>query len=191
MACLPSGVRLSESASVYRWAVLKFAGEDTNIPVEWNPEDLHGKADYYLADHQSPTSKYKACIRIREMHKTGRNAGKYLNFEELWSCAAFELINVGRTREFEAVEKMIFRLNREEWIMRNAEIEYRTAKDLAQLYRNVWEPFAGQMGFDTDKSLWELELPDNFERSIAKFADTSYYPWDYWGRLYDVMRDSR
>lgn len=182
------GTPIRESDKIYQWAQRQFAGERTGVPIYWN-SDPPNKSGEYLADHRPPIYGHRGFIRIREMHLTGATKGQELSFEEAWRCAVFELLNIGRVREFESIYRMVFngKLDKNSWIRLNTEVEYATCIDTAEFYVNSWRPWMCERGIDTNEDLWFVNIPTSYQAWISMYRNSSGYPWDYLGDFYDTV----
>lgn len=145
----------------------------------------------FMADRISP-AKDNGCrglIRIRETYGIEQMSEKHRSFEQLWKSAVSQLINFQRYKDFKQIHRMALdgELDRSRWIRLNTEIEYETCVKVVEFYRSVWVPWARLNGIDTSDAIWGTQLSSSYDRWIARFVDSSGYPWKPWGEFYDKV----
>ena len=183
---------ITEKDSVWQWAARKFAGEDLDNTIDWNP-DPPEKAAGMDADHRIPWENRRGFIRVREEYSTGQLKGGRRSFEDLWASACFELLNISDAKNTERLfqEALRGKLSKEEYIDRNIEREFEVEQELKQFYRNIWVVWANKNNFSIDpKSRFQnimLKFPhsyDVFKKKIYKSKSYKSY-LDYWNNYYD------
>lgn len=180
--------------SIYQWAIRKFAGEDLNTTIDWNPQ---APAEGYAidADHMSPTEKSRGYIRVNLVYRSGENRDQPKNFQDLWENAFFELHNIGMAKKFKEVTDNAYagKLNKEEYIKGITLIEYSAVKKLQDFYRKVFAPwlvknnlsidqkshFAGLMFFNTYDNWikWLRTQEMDYLISYGDFYDRQILPY--------------
>ena len=171
---------------VWQFCARAFAGEAIGQHVYW--EDSLPVRDEYLADHQDPYKGEQGWIRIRKVYASGYLQGSPLPCEELWSCAVFEIENLRNHEAFMALFELGLqgRLSREEWIREHTKLEYAALRRTADRYRTLWRPRAQAHGVWTSGEYWGAGAPTNYESWILLYRDPNSYPWNVYGRWYDL-----
>jgi len=179
---------VSESDTIWQWAVRRLSGEQLGRVIYWNPEEPE-KPKVYCADHQYPSGNRKAFIRIRKKYMAGKLNGRAVPFEALWFFLVFELNNIEGSAKFQRVyeEALQGKVSRESWITRNTIIEYDALCKTVAFYNDVWAPWAAMNGFTTNPDIWRTTLPDTYGKWIQRYNNKNAYPWDTWGHYYDTQ----
>lgn len=170
------GEYISENDFVWKWAVRKFAGEDLLDSIDWNK-----KSPYYNSgcDHVYPSKLERGYIRVK------KDSG--LSFDRLWAMVIFELHNIASYKLFHKLIKATYKgqLNKRNFIIKMAEVEFKAVRKTEQFYKNVWEPWSNQKGLSTNPSDWYVGVPRNFKDWIKYFDKSSDYPWKIYSAFYD------
>ena len=179
---------VSESDTIWEWAVRRLSGEQLGQVIHWNPEEPD-KPKAYSADHRYPSGNRKGFIRVRKKYLLGKLKGRPIPFEALWFFLVFELNNIEGAAQFHRLyeEALEGRVSRTSWITRNTMIEYNALCKTVAFYNDVWAPWAAKNGFETNAEVWRTNLPDTYRKWIQQYRDKTGYPWDTWGHYYDTQ----
>lgn len=165
---------INKNDIIWRWAVKKFAGEDLSDTIDWdNRVPYHGAN----ASHLYPCRTERGCINI----------AKGLSFEVSWAGAIYELHNIAFCSEFKRVVRKAHKghLEKKEFILGMAKIEFKAIKKVEKFYKNIWEPWVMRKGLLTDPQEWSVGCPAKFEGWIKFFDKDSDYPWKVYSDFYD------
>lgn len=172
---------VNEGDTVWNWLQRKFAGEDIHYRIYWQAK---GTESFVIppgvqAAHCYPTDIHEALLWVAPLD----------NPEAMWAGAVFELFNITNHDAFEAIERdaMLHYCNREQYIMRYAELEYQAARQTARFYRQIWQPYCQNKGLKSSGQHWFLDIPPTFAEWIALYKDPQGYPWVPYSGYYDRL----
>lgn len=174
---------------LYKWAARKFASEDLNQKIFWDPaEPLFSTAD------NVPSPDGSGFIRVSGKHIQGPKKGKERSFEEMWRDAIFELYNINNGKKFwklrdEAAEG---KLSKEEFVGKTIEYESQAAEKIRAFYIRVFMPWANEHHVPTHPPLWYLaQRSDPSENILLQFATAKGPYWNFYERQHDwIILDS-
>ncbi len=178
----------------YKWAVRKFAGEDTKSPVFWDASSPATEAE-----HTPPHDDDVGLIRVSR--KIGRDdvgewKGKEKAFEVLWSQAIFELNNIGGFAAFLELHDRALngRIERESYIMESAKSEHIAYLKTNTFFRETWVPWAIKVQLTPSAQrfmvAWDMGQ-NSFDDWISKYTDRTAYPWVPFGEYFDEAKRHR
>jgi tetratricopeptide (TPR) repeat protein len=174
---------VTEGDVLWRWAARKFAGEDLDDTVDWDPTPPVGAK----AEHIPPCKSQRGKIRVAEQHCDGPEKGQPLSSEELWSCAVFELHNIANAAEFDKVTETakagIF--EKPAYVFRMYELEHLALQRTRAFYVHVYLPHVIDRGLDTEPAHWDADSWESARQVFDQCTDRSRYPWLPYGRYYD------
>jgi len=138
----------------------------------------------YEAGSLIPTPTSDGCIRIREFDMNGEPFG----CEMLWRTLIFECYNLRSGPKFYRVYRKVLegKLNKEQYVSQNTQIEFQTIKNTAAFYQKIWLPHANRSGLITHPIYWFMNVPDSYEDWIKVYSDRTGYPWNAYGTYYDT-----
>lgn len=177
--------KVTESDPIFQWLARKFAGEDTGEIIFWNsdlPKD-------FRAGHINATRNWPGFIQISRFTAPSENLGeRMLGFEDLWVCAAFELISLGRVQDSKQMEQRVVakKMSKEEFVEAGAKFEYESFQAMREYYEKVWRPWAESAGFETNPGDWRLPLPA-YREWRSGYTDHAGYPWKPFESIFDYL----
>jgi tetratricopeptide (TPR) repeat protein len=148
------GQLIKQGDSLWEWLVQRFAGVGSGgRPIEWNPTVPTAFGSLASTDPQRPS------IQISPICKRTRRNGETATFDELCSCAVFELLNIAQSPEFASVwtQATAGTITREEYAARMIAIEGQTLAATRQFYVEVFLPWAEANDFtQSEPDAWYL-----------------------------------
>lgn len=180
------GRYVSKTDAVWQFCARAFAGEAIGEPVLW--ENGMPEGDRYTSDHQDPFEGKRGYIRVRKVYGAGDERGRALSCEELWSCVVYEIENIRNCKGFDALYETALqgRMSREEWVRENSRLEYDALRRTAKDYEQLWLPLAETRQIFSKNAFWGTDIPATYEAWISQYRDPDGYPWDVYGRYYDL-----
>lgn len=165
---------LTRNDLIWKWVVRKFAGEDLPDTIDWDKRAPYGGAK---ASHLYPCKTERGRINI----------AKGLSFEASWAGAVFELFNISLCAEFKRVIKKAYegRLNKREFTLKMAQIEFKAIKKAEKFYKDIWDPWRRKKGILSDPCEWNVGCPAKFKDWIKSFDKDCDYPWKIYFDFYD------
>lgn len=168
LAARPSMVPLVRKGDpVWNWAARQLGGEATGSKYRWRNEPLQS-AGYYpppFAYHEVALKAETGCVSVRDKQEDGLPADP----EKMWSAFIYELFNIRNDVYFDQIwqDARAGRITREEFVLRNAKVEYNAVKAMMHFYNHTWKPNAKSIGFITQPlAWWPTELPSTAEEWI-------------------------
>ncbi len=124
---------------IWEWCVRQFAGESVGEPIEWNPASPSKGAE---CDSQYPVNGAKGFIRVSKERVDSVALGAVLTGEALWGDAAYELNNIGNSREFKELDRLAaeHKVDKDVWIKETLRLEHATLLKTYAVYKTVFEP---------------------------------------------------
>ncbi|MEZ0256197.1 MAG: hypothetical protein ACAI37_13010, partial [Chthoniobacter sp.] len=109
-------------------------------------------------------------------------------FEDLWVCAAFELISLGRMQDSRQMEMQVVdkKMSKEAFVEAGAKFEYESFQATSEYYEKVWRPWAASVGFEPVPGYWRVPLPA-FADWRSRYTDRTGYPWKPFESIYDYL----
>jgi len=179
------------SDEIGRWAVRQFAGEHVGTRVHWNKEDLSAKYGF-LGASQHPSSLGPGWIAVFPRFPVdmgpGRRRGEPVPFEQMWSVAVFELINIRNSRERKTLEQnaMASAISQRDFVLAVAWAEHKAVLKQLEFYTDTWLPWAKRNGLESDQRYWRVGTPKSFEERFLPL-DKTRYPWVPYAAYYDEL----
>lgn len=172
---------ITDGDTVWNWIARAFAGEQVRHRIYWQPT---GTSTFVIpvginAAHSYPTATHDGQLWVANLE----------NPEEMWAGVVFELFNITNHKAFQAIENDAMRglCNKEQYVMRYAELEYWAARRTAEFYKAVWKPYCVQKALKTKGQYWFVTIPDTFEDWISLYRDREGYPWHPYSEYYDRL----
>lgn len=163
-------------------AVKQFAGEAIGQHIEWDSTKLD-EMDFFASHNSSPHSGKLASISLQRCDHDGKQIGA----EELCRHFFFETFNIRNhskfVREFQLA--CFTKTSREDYVQKNAKLEYAAIRAIANFYQQTVKPWADQSKIKTHPGMWNVPLDPTFEIWMKQYTDRSGYPWRFWGAQYD------
>ena len=175
---------------VWRWAVRKFAGEDTGSLIYWDPRP---PTDGASAEHSSPYGSRGGTIRIMETRTDRREKWEKKSCEELWADAVFELHNITNADDFLKCQAgaIAGELDKKAFVTRMFHLEWRAAQRTRAFYVRQFLPWAKETGFSSEPYHWYATIWGDPDQVFSRYTDENEYPWNPYGRYFDEMRGKR
>jgi tetratricopeptide (TPR) repeat protein len=175
----------AEAEFLRKWATRKFAGEDLDSLIDWDPEPPTDSD----AEHTAPDETSHGSIQVHPNYMHGRKEGQPRNFEELWAGAVYELHNINNAKYFVELHKKAAdgKLTKEEFVGGIVKHEVVAAQETRAFYLNVFLPFAEKQKLATQPSLWFAQWWDQPDEALKGFSNRSVYPWQPYARQYDWL----
>jgi tetratricopeptide (TPR) repeat protein len=173
----------SESEFLRRWAAHKFAGEDLDTLIDWDPSPPRSSD----AEHLAPAGDEHAAILVAADYQGGPRQGRPRAFEELWAGAVYELHNVTFAPEFVRLNREADegKLSKRAFIAGILNYEIRAAQQTRAFYRLVFLPWAEKKKLPTDPALWFCDWWDTPDEVLDSVRDPGAYPWRPYARTHD------
>ena len=126
-------------------------------------------------------------VRVNPRYSEGVHEGKERVAEEVLCNLVFELNNLRLFRDREIVDHLARsgEMKREAYIYDCAQEEYFALKETADFYDKVWVAYCTQYKIHENPSVWYLPLDPTFDKWLAKYPKSSWYPWRLNGSRYD------
>jgi len=177
---------------IWIWLQTAFGDTDQGYRVFWDNTPT-AKDDPATATSTYPDDKKTAYIRVDGLYKEGVSIGLARSSEEVLSDLVFELNNVrhGVEKQEIAHEAEAGTITRYDYIRSCTQTEYLASKERAEFYTSIWLPFCEMNGIQTKPSLWGLPIEATFEERFEKYPANFWYPWKYFGDLYDWIAAQR
>jgi hypothetical protein len=171
---------VTEQDAVWQWAARQFAGESTPNKIYWSNDDpTPARADHFI-----PAADRPGFIRVASV-----NNGRPLDFEELWSCAIFELFNAANAEDFIATNSRASegKIGREEFIRENFRLEFFAAVQTRHFYLASFNDVLRRHGLETNLEHWYLSdiWMGDWKHALGCYPKTSDYPWRVYSTYYD------
>lgn len=165
---------MTKNDIIWQWALRKFAGEDLSETIDWDNRTPYQGA---TAAHLYPCKSERGSISVK----------KGLSFDESWAGAIFELHNIALCSGFKRLIERAYKgyINKDEFSLKMAEIEYKAVKKTEKFYKAIWEPWTIQQKIKPDPYNWRVGCPSKFEEWIKYFDKDSDYPWKTYSHFYD------
>ena len=185
---MATGVK--EDDAIFRWAARKFGGENLLNRLYWS----NRQPKTFDALHYPPTAEWPGEIQIK-LASGNQNDSRPFSFERLWSCAIFELNNAANAADIGILDKKM----REGSIGRTAfvegcfRLEHLAAAKTRRFYVSVFSQQLKAESLDTSLDRWFFtdSYLGNWQRALRFYNDPGYYPWSYFGRIYDAYEAAR
>jgi hypothetical protein len=168
--------------ALWQWAVRKFAGEDLDDTIDWDPTPPRESS----ADHSVPGTWRRGSIRVSKYAAYDEQAGPAACFDALWSRAIFELHNITHRDEFTKVWNLALEgaLTEDAFVARTCAIEHKALQETRAFYVQVYLPWAKSRGVTTRPAAWHILWWGRPDESIKRFSDRDSYPWRPYVRQY-------
>ncbi|HEY4761792.1 MAG TPA: tetratricopeptide repeat protein, partial [Thermoguttaceae bacterium] len=172
-----------ETAFLQSWAARKFAGEDLNSLIDWDPTP----PEHSDAEHLAPEGDIHGCILLEPRYTSGAKQGQPRSFEELWAGAVFELHNINYAKHFvdlhnEAAEGDV---SKRKFVAGIVKYEVMAAQQTRAFYLQMFLPFAAKHKLPTDPTLWFTNWWVQPDEAMQNFTDKTAYPWRPYARQHD------
>jgi hypothetical protein len=172
------------SDELYQWAVRQFAGEAALNRIYWSSDEPEG----YWSLHTPPSDRLRGEVRIAS-RRSQNGHSRECTFEELWSCAVFELNNCSACREFNELDRQMQQceISRDQYIRENFRLEFAATQLTRKSFLEAVAPIMARERVGFNPQLWffvETHLCD-WRRGFTFYKDKDSYPWSYYGGIYD------
>ncbi len=183
------GKHTDENDILGKWAIRKFAGEDTGVTIDWDPTLPQSGM---LAEHRIPTPDQRGAIRIAKIHPSEPRQGSPLTFEELWHGVVFELHNIMNAKEFLQLHNgaVSGEHKRDDYILNNFRLEHKALQRTRAFYCHVYLPWAKEKQLRTAPAQWYVTLWGGAEKWLEQRGDHFAFLERYYGQHYDFIRRS-
>lgn len=177
------------------WAVHRFAGNGTDMMVNWDDAEPVTVALGHIAEHTVSDGRTRGSLRIARIHRTGTSTGQPLSFDAAWSSLVFELLNLSNVSEFNRLERSVLhgRLSRADYVTEMFKLEYRAVELTQEFYANHFLPWTIRAGIPSSPESWYLTGDvwwTSAEEALDLYPFSRSYPWGYYGRVFDSIRNS-
>ncbi len=173
---------------VWAWLAAAFADKPDGVHVRWTnlPTSTFNLSP--AESSSSPDDQNNLNIVVDDTYKDGPQQGQPRKGEEVLSTLVFELLNVQSYKEKKVLrEKIRTRtIARNDFILAAAELEFRANLGTRKFYETILVPYAQQHSITLHPELWFEKLPTDFAACIALYPPTFWYPWKYFGDMYDA-----
>ena len=172
----------------WNWLVAAFGDTRQGFEIRWTRrvtpscENVSAESSAYPEDRVS-------YVRVDGVERHGPNQGQVCPPDAVMSGLVFELNNVRLGREKKAIadQAAAGRINRAAYIQACAREEYTADLETAIFYRDLWLPYCHAHGLVSSPREWYSSMPPTFEKWIARFPVTFWYPWGFFGSRYDRL----
>jgi hypothetical protein len=181
---------ITEEHEVFKWSKRQFAGETSGNRCYWTA----AQPSLSVAMTITPTPDAPGEIRIAT-RRTVLGVSRPATFEELWSCAVFELSSLSHNREWLDLSRSVVdgTISRDEFVKKAFRIEFYCAQRTRRFYLDTFAEALRQTNTTSDPLLWffhEAYLGD-WERGLDFFHDRNQYPWSIFGNIYEKYQIER
>jgi tetratricopeptide (TPR) repeat protein len=190
LADRPAMAEHAEEAEFLReWAARKFAGEDLDSPIDWDP-DPPINSD---AENVAPDENDHGSIQVHPRYTHGPRASQPREFEELWAGAIYELHNINNAKRFVELHERAAegKMTKEEFVGGIVRHEVVAAQQTRAFYLQKYLPLAAKLKLKTEPSLWFAHWWTQPDDALKNFANKSAYPWRPYARQYDWLAVER
>lgn len=171
---------------VWTWLQVHFTNGGWTI--RWSND--RSRLSHYLARHTYASDGHPVIFLAREL-----SDGTPVSAEAQLSGLVFELLNAMHEYEFEDVAAQGSRgeLNRKQFVLANARIEFAVCHETQDFYRQVWRPHVLRNHLSDRGGNWHLSVGDNFAKWIAYHRTVARdgYPDDVYEPEYDAIMAKR
>jgi hypothetical protein len=175
-----------EGGPCWNWLVSAFGDARQGFEIRWTRrvtpscENVSAESSAYPDDGVS-------YVRVDAVERNGPNQGRARSPDAVMSGLVFELNNVrlGREKKSIADQAAAGRMDRTSYIQACAREEYTADLETAVFYRDIWLPYCHAHGLTSSSREWYSSMPPTFERWIARFPATFWYPWGFYGSRFD------
>ncbi|WP_395743291.1 hypothetical protein [Prosthecobacter sp.] len=170
--------------SIWQWVAERYAGKTTGIKTAWHEA---APTDGYEAMHGYAAEKAYIFLQDRSARAGG---GHNETFESLWSGVVFEHLNLENARGFHQTTLAAYqgKCSRDDYARQMAALEYRALGKAQDFYQKVWLPWCEAGGFVSNPDIWAHGYLPSFDAWLAQYPQGSAYPWEYYGKAYDILR---
>lgn len=168
---------------IWEFCAHQYGGEAIGQRILWNSAPPVGGA---TAEHELPYMGSVGKIRVSLIDPERKTSN---TCEELWSYACFELCNI---RQFKSQDDawdaaLTGKINRQEYIKRASQLEYRAYPYTLWIYNTLWKPAMDTKGIQTRPELWGSTIPGTVDAWFAQyeFEESKTYPAVPYGTGYD------
>lgn len=168
---------------IWKWSASKFAGKDFGMPISWSSEVPVYQGRCFWANH----SFVKRFIRVGQVYSCGAETGSKMPFDLLWRFATFELLNIEGAAEFKKIHKDAIecKLNKEEYIRKNLEVEYAAVVLQNSFYKDVWLPWTKEKSVKSEARYWNISI-EPFNTWVQRLKENMKPDgWENWEYFYD------
>lgn len=170
--------------SIWQWVAKRYAGKTTQFWTAW-----HEAAPTEGFEAMHAYAQDKAYIYLKDLPAQAAS-GHNETFEQLWSKAVFELLNLENAQGFRAAATAAYegKCTRNEFVRKYAALEHQALGKMQRFYTEVWLPWCNTSGFVCDPKIWRHSFHPDFKTWLAQYPQDSLYPWQDYGEGYESIR---
>lgn len=180
------GERFDPANPLHVWVAIAFQRMPEDRSILWDAEFRRTDASAYSG---YATAMPCWAIHVSNVHQIGKQKGKEMSADDLWSSALFELENLRNRPAFSATHNQARReeISRRDFSLALAQLEWGAGLRTRAFFTLVYFPWATEHGLVPSFAPW-FEPSLTFDDRKASFADDDYYPWKIYGKQYDSLR---
>lgn len=178
---------VQEDDELYRWAVRQYAGEQLGHPIDWNPAD--GKESICRFSSQ----RLRGEICISKFSESKEKDPQPQSFDGLWGdfFIQTQYIETRRDRPELMLLAVGAGISREDFIRRNAELDFAAAQRTREVVLTVWKSWSEGKLLNPYLVEYYENLPVTFDEWLRFVETTSSYSSEQYGPIWDDINRPR
>lgn len=157
---------ISAQDKIWQWTESMFEGSSPQSRIFWSLQ-LPGAGIMAEGDGGAEGKVY--FIRVANIE--GSDLARNEAFEKLWYSCVYELNNSKNYVTFTDMKAQVFhkKLSRTEFLDQWTRAEYRTLSETQAFYKDIWLPWASNVGMSSDEAHWLLGWKPTYAEWVRQF----------------------
>ena len=183
---------VTKGNKIWDWLTSAFGSTNEGIKIHWDASPLSDFGPYDAESHWLYDSN-NVYVRAGRFHRNGSTIGSERLPEEILFSIVFELNNVKYRDENLKLRSLASegRISREDYVRGIAKCEYLASQETGIFYRNIWTPFCVETDFNLNPHIWITARDVSFDQWLSQYPSNFFYPWKFYGKQYDIIREQR
>jgi TPR repeat protein len=173
--------------SIWKWLETAFDFGGGNYKIVWSND--HTVSSFPTGSESSsfPDSDHVVTVKVDGTFKEGPSIGQPRPAEDMLVNLVFELNNAKHVPEKLRIIRLVETggISRDDFIRESFRQEFLAAGETEDFFNAIWVPFCKEKGLAVNPHLWGVPVENTFQERLAKYPPTFWYPWGYYGRVYD------
>ena len=180
------GRRFDPNNPLHAWVAWRFQQKFNSLPIKWMGDFDRDKVNAY---HSFRRKENAWCIFVSDTNRKGKDVGIPRNADELWDAVLFELENVANRPHIERLRGMARKgqITRRDFVLDITQLEWQASLRKRAFYTMVYFPWAQEAKMKPTFDGW-YEDGITFKDFLESLSGDEIYPWQVYGRQYDLLR---
>jgi TPR repeat protein len=173
--------------AIWKWLETAFAYGGDNYKIVWSND--HTVSSFPTGSQSSsfPDFDHVVTVKVDGTFKEGPSIGQPRPAEDMLVNLVFELNNARHVPEKQRITRLVDTggISRDDFMRESFRQEFLAAGETEDFFNAIWVPFCKEKNLAVNPHLWGVPVENTFQERLAKYPPTFWYPWGYYGRVYD------